>query len=1176
MIKVVANTSPLIPYQFPGIYQTNGPNFINFVKAYFTWLEQANNSVYYARNYYNIKDIDNTFDDFIVYFKEKYLVNIQFATEVDIRMVIKHALDIYRSKGTERCAKLLFKIAFNEEPFFYYPSTDLFRLSDGQWFQPQYLELTFAAPNPNNLALQQKEIQGVTSGAIAFVDNIIRRFTLDRYEDVAYISAIQGQFVQGEVVQPTDGSLSIEQCPSIMGSLNSLVIANTGSGDNYTVGSLIPLATSNGTAGLLRVANTINQPGLVDITFVDGGWGFYTNATTTAIGYNSATGDFPVGTNIYTYYGNNSVMGIGLVTQSSNSSNSVGNIVVDVLQGSVDNTFYSYANAVHGSINSFSTSTYGPTVYISNANIILANLSMDTANLEQSHYFGFLDELIQPMVTITYNHANAALLSGDLITQYYSNNLIEANGVILSVVASNSSSGTILVNVYNGPFVNNQLFYTTANAIQANAFSLANSSATAQFIANSDTITLAISTSSGTFLTGEPIYQMNPMSGPLVDQKVEGWGYVASSGSSEIVVANVQGRFIAGNVAAIIGGVSLATATVTSASIEVGVVNVSGIFFASPQTYVYSPIMQGSLEEYINSGTGFSVILSNNLLYTEAVTINTDQAATYNATLCNALAYGFPANPNANGTSGNLNSTLNYIDLTIGEIANVFIVGVGQNFNDTPFIVLDAPWVSTESKVNHILNITVPTTDFQVGELVQQNTTNALGRVQSLGNTTFLYVENMSYANGFVVTTDSSTGIIGLSSGALANVIQVDYDIFSNYMGRNANITSELFQATSAILSGQVVGSGFGFSNGETIAIGSNGATGQVVLGGIGTAQGYYTSKGGFLSDQKKLFDGYFWQNFSYEIISNLMVDKYYNMIQEITHPAGTIMFGEYVHNAENDNSLVIENSIIDIFANTSLVSAVENVGATLNNTLQVNKTVVFQGVNLGPWLGLTIGTNGGNGFAQDFQAYDWNANIPINNTYVIAAAANSAFQVPASPDPNALSLDQISSSVAVWTTSPFPAPFLPATPPQYYTGTVYFNLRLLVGSDLSNYTLNNDFSIQFVMDPGAIEDSWSVGYQVSTPGPNTRQDDQHGMPFESDSIITTSGTLEDRSFQQVYFLVTISADLSTFSWQIGDTPFTLFDDGVDDDTITSNVSMGLNDPLKGISKSLTFANNIV
>jgi hypothetical protein len=64
-------------------------------------------------------------------------------------------------------------------------------------------------------------------------------------------------------------------------------------------------------------------------------------------------------------------------------------------------------------------------------------------------------------------------------------------------------------------------------------------------------------------------------------------------------------------------------------------------------------------------------------------------------------------------------------------------------------------------------------------------------------------------------------------------------------------------------------------------------------LGGIGQAPGYYLTKGGFLSDVKKLYDGYYWQNFSYEIISPLMVSKYYKMVQEVTHVAGTIMFGD-------------------------------------------------------------------------------------------------------------------------------------------------------------------------------------------------------------------------------------------------------------------------------------------
>jgi len=101
--------SNLIENQFPSFYREEGPIFIEFVKQYYKWLENEN-ALKHSRNYFDYKDIDSTTDQFLVYFKEKYLKNIQFETTTNTRQLLKHTLDLYRSKGTERSIDLLFKL----------------------------------------------------------------------------------------------------------------------------------------------------------------------------------------------------------------------------------------------------------------------------------------------------------------------------------------------------------------------------------------------------------------------------------------------------------------------------------------------------------------------------------------------------------------------------------------------------------------------------------------------------------------------------------------------------------------------------------------------------------------------------------------------------------------------------------------------------------------------------------------------------------------------------------------------------------------------------------------------------------------------------------------------------------------------------------------------------------
>ena len=102
--------SSLIEYQFPQFYQEEGPVFIQFVKAYYEWLEEQDNPIYLSRRILELRDIDTTIDSFLSHFQQKYLYGIPFNVIVSKRYLLKHILDVYRSKGSIQCYKLLFRL----------------------------------------------------------------------------------------------------------------------------------------------------------------------------------------------------------------------------------------------------------------------------------------------------------------------------------------------------------------------------------------------------------------------------------------------------------------------------------------------------------------------------------------------------------------------------------------------------------------------------------------------------------------------------------------------------------------------------------------------------------------------------------------------------------------------------------------------------------------------------------------------------------------------------------------------------------------------------------------------------------------------------------------------------------------------------------------------------------
>ena len=129
--------SPFIQSHFPAFYKEYGPNFIAFVKAYYEWMEFTGNPLQYARSIYDNTDIDNTADTFVKYFKNKYMLSIPESVVADKRLLTKHILDLYKSKGSLRAYELLFRILFNEDIQVYIPGDDVFKLSDNSYIIPK-------------------------------------------------------------------------------------------------------------------------------------------------------------------------------------------------------------------------------------------------------------------------------------------------------------------------------------------------------------------------------------------------------------------------------------------------------------------------------------------------------------------------------------------------------------------------------------------------------------------------------------------------------------------------------------------------------------------------------------------------------------------------------------------------------------------------------------------------------------------------------------------------------------------------------------------------------------------------------------------------------------------------------------------------------------------------------
>lgn len=280
--------SNFISQQFPSFYREEGDKFIQFVKAYYEWLEDDGQASNKTRNLFSTRDIDLTADKFIENFKEKYLFGIPSEIAGDKRFLQKHILDLYRSKGSIEGLKLFFRLLYNEDIDVYIPSVDIIKPSDGTWVEKKYLEVTHTDSNDD---FNNTLITGGTSGAKAFVESFERMYSNNGIIDIFYISNIQGNFIVNEKV--TYEGLDAFFAPRILGSPNSISISGTVPDNN--VGDTLLLTSGNGSGfGLKTLVNTTRNAGTsnatIEFKIINGGYGFTTSPQITITTGSNTTG----------------------------------------------------------------------------------------------------------------------------------------------------------------------------------------------------------------------------------------------------------------------------------------------------------------------------------------------------------------------------------------------------------------------------------------------------------------------------------------------------------------------------------------------------------------------------------------------------------------------------------------------------------------------------------------------------------------------------------------------------------------------------------------------------------------------------------------------------------------------------------------------------------------------
>lgn len=273
--------SSLVSSQLPFFVKNDHPKFIEFIEAYYEYLEQDGKVVDEAKNIRELMDIDTTVDSFAEYLYSKFLIDFPTNTLTDRANILKNAKDMYRAKGTEKATRFLLRAMFDKEIEFYYPKKDVLRASDGKWYIKKTLRITNTQiENVSNTDITGLEkyigtkIRGSLSNAEAIIETVDRFYDTGTTVDEIELSNLSGTFLNGENIytQFIQSGATYNISSEVVGAtINTINVTEPGSG--YVVGDpvIIESVTGNGASAIVGRVSTGN---LSSVIVVEGGAGF--------------------------------------------------------------------------------------------------------------------------------------------------------------------------------------------------------------------------------------------------------------------------------------------------------------------------------------------------------------------------------------------------------------------------------------------------------------------------------------------------------------------------------------------------------------------------------------------------------------------------------------------------------------------------------------------------------------------------------------------------------------------------------------------------------------------------------------------------------------------------------------------------------------------------------------
>lgn len=931
---VKSKLSALVRNQFPAFYQEEGENFLAFIEAYYEYLEQNGKLTDAIQNLQSSRDINTTLDEYITYFQDTLLPSVPHSVVADKKLLAKYVKYYNVTRGSLSSYKLLFRTLYNESVEVYYPADQMLKVSDGDWNLDRYLVTSY---DINNYKFIGRTIQGQESRAEALVEDVVGRVIRNRDVMQLIVSKVKGSFnhlepvrILGEAPNGTGHS------PVVEAGIARLEIVSPGG--EYNKGDVVELLSDDvGDFGKVVVTDTIDLGGSITFSITDGG-----------SGYTSSIGGVDQGESLIFVEGGDGqspasftleqtdigdTFAISINTNLIGANNIYGSsgafVTYDDSSVGIMNTF---ANTIIGA-SSFGFPEYdevvGNKAYRDNTNAAIQIANSAQISLGDSLYgaTSFANAVVTELVDATAGNSwyrvdtyrnflptetikigSPAGASVGSVTSFQSNTV---GGHVLQLGRPTSvviNEGDELVSI--SQFAS---FANTADVLKTNEVThtfavvkkivadipygyeynpTANTILSGTVSSSANTVTGVGTTFLTDFVIGDVI-KAGGQSSRRVVSVADDLNLVVSDSFNPALSSEAYGK----------GGEwrDLTTYRVTANNTA----NTSNQFDTGPM----SQFIELDGVRRVGSSTVIANVAStsSNTVYENRHTLLSDSLLFKTATF---------------GTIENLSNKVGGDGYSVAPTVRVIEPNIAQLGIGEQYITLesdDVNWGTANSQVSGLDTndglfqvSTGASGDIKAGagpNLIPQSIVLANGTYQTTVRVWQPFLQrspgNIFFANNTTVTirkyetsvipgeTDART----TSSIGSAKIVKI---VDEGIVGNNAKITPSV-GANGTITALRVIDSGYSYSQNEIVRVQESehpDATQAVVkltLNNVANSEGYYSSSRSHVSSKRGYIqDSNFYQEFSYQVIAPLALNRYKEIALKLVHPAGQKLFGKY------------------------------------------------------------------------------------------------------------------------------------------------------------------------------------------------------------------------------------------------------------------------------------------